>query len=59
MVTVSNNIRIRLMSVIRGFSLLNEIGNNASIGIRGFTICENKNSSNEMLPPVRIEPLDL
>ena len=35
------------------------IGNNANIGIRGFTTWKQKNSSNKMLPPVSTESLDL
>ena len=40
-----------------GFHKLDEIGNNANIGIRGFTTW--KKSSDKMLPPVGIEPRPL
>ena len=39
-----------------GFSQTHNIGNNANIGIRGFTTWKQKNS-NKILPPVSIEPL--
>ena len=42
---------------IRDFHKLDEIGNNANIGIRGFTTW--KKSSDKMLPPVGIEPRSL
>ena len=41
--------------VIRVFHKLDEIGNNANIGIRCFTD-KNKKFSDKMLPTVRIEP---
>ena len=41
----------------RGFHKLDEIGNSANIGIRGFTMW--KKSSDKMLPPVGIEPRPL
>ena len=41
------------------FYKLDEIGNNANIGIRGFTIWKQKKTSDKMLPPMSIEPLDL
>ena len=44
---------------IEFFYKLDEIGNNASIVIRGFTMWKQKNSTNKMLPPVSTEPLDL
>ena len=37
-----------------GFSQTHNIGNNANIGIGGFTVW--KKSSDKMLPPVGIEP---
>ena len=40
----------------RRFHKLDKIGNNANIGIRGFTAW--KKSSNKMLPPVGIDSLD-
>ena len=40
-----------------GFSQIHNIGNNANIGIRGFTTWKQKKSSNKMLPLVGIEPL--
>ena len=39
----------------RGFHKLDEIANNANIGIREFTTWKQKNSV-KMLPPVGIEP---
>ena len=44
-------------SANRVFHKLDEIGNNANIGIRGFTTW--KKSSEKMLPPVGIEPRTL
>ena len=41
---------------IRVFYKLDEIGNNANIGIRGFTTWKQKNSSNRILPLASIEP---
>ena len=41
----------------RGLEKLDEIANNANIGIRGFTRWKQKKSSNKMLPLVGIEPL--
>ena len=35
------------------------MGNNAKIGIRGFTTWKQKASNNQMLPPMRIEPRPL
>ena len=39
---------------VPGFSQTHNIGNNANIGIEGFTML--KKSFNKMLPPVGIEP---
>ena len=36
---------------------MHNIGNNANIGIRGFTTWKQKKTSNKTLPPVSIEPL--
>ena len=47
-------------SATRSFHRLDEIGNNANIGIRGCTFyMKTKNSSNKMLLPMSIEPLNL
>ena len=43
------------MAINRVFHKLDEIGNDANIGIKSF-ITRTKNTSNKILPPVRIEP---
>ena len=50
------NIPLQFYSGNRVFSKLDEIGNDANIGIRGFTTWKQKNSSNKMLSPMSIEP---
>ena len=52
----SEEIFVRSITV---FHKLDEIFHNANIGIRGVTTWKQKNSSNKMLPPLNIEPLDL
>ena len=39
------------------FSQIHNIGNNANIGIRGFTMGKQKKFSDKMLPLVGVEPL--
>ena len=48
------------MSPIRVFHKIDEIGNNTNIGIRGLLVyMKTKNSSNKMLTPVSVEPMNL
>ena len=47
-------VKFMTSSTFSGISQIDRIGNNANIGIRGFTTW--KKSSDKMLPPVGIEP---
>ena len=46
-----------ILVAIEFFPKLDEIGNNANIGIRSSTTWKQKNSNNTVLLPVSIEPL--